>query len=203
MKSTSRYLLTFIAATIAGVFLHELGHAVAGWIEGIAMVPTPAKEYILRSEVAWNQEIWIAFGGIVGTTLAVLIAIALFLRKPHPASEAILAGALVPLGFYTLRFLIAGRGHDGLEWQEAQAAIGLAPAGHLVDVFFLLLLGAGIIVWGIRMRPRLRHWLLKMPGLAIAGIILLIVLQVVNNLIFNRFFPDTTVDIPEGFEGIR
>ena len=129
-----------------------------------------------------------------------LAAIVYFVRNPRPKTEAILAGTLAPLGFYALRFIITGRGHDGLEWQEAQAALGMAPLGHVIDIFFLCMLIAGILAWGIRMRPSLRHWFLKVPGLAIAGIILLVVLQVVNNLIFNRFFPDTTVDVPEGFD---
>ena len=51
MKPNTRYLLFFAAATIVGVYLHELGHAVAGWIQSIAVLPTPAKEYILRSQV--------------------------------------------------------------------------------------------------------------------------------------------------------
>ncbi len=199
MKS-SRYFLIFMVATILGVYVHELGHAIAGWIQGIAVVPTPAKEYVLRPEIAWNQGIWIALGGIVGTIAAVLAGVLLLVWRPRPATEAILAGSLLPLGFYTLRFLIAGRGHDGLEWQEAQAALRLAPAGHTVDIFFLCLLCLGLLAWAIRMRPPLRQWFLKLPCLAFSGIILLAVLQVANNLVFNRFFPDTTVEIPEGFD---
>jgi hypothetical protein len=200
MRPNARYLLTFFVATILGVYLHELGHAIAGWMQGIAVVPTPAKEYILRPEVAWNEEIWIALGGVVGTTAAVLAGIWLFLRRPTPATEAILAGTMAPLGFYAFRYLIAGRGHDGLEWQGAQAALGLAPAGHALDIFFLCLLCLGLGIWAIRMRPRLRQWFIKLPGLAIGGIVLLVALQVANNLVFNRFFPDTTVDAPEGFD---
>ncbi len=199
MKS-SRYLLTFMVATVLGVYLHELGHAVAGWIQGIAVVPTPAKEYTLRPEIAWNQEVWIALGGIIGTAVAVLAGIGIFVRRSRPTTEAILAGTLIPLAFYTLRFLITGRGHDGLEWQEAQTALRLAPAGHALDIFFLCLLCLGLLVWAIRRRPLVRQWLLELPGLAIAGIILLIVLQVANNLVFNRFFLDTTVEVPEGLD---
>ena len=36
---------------IAGVYLHEVGQAVAGWVNGVAVVPTPAKEYILQSQL--------------------------------------------------------------------------------------------------------------------------------------------------------
>jgi len=98
MKAHVRYALVFIGATLAGVYLHEIGHAVAGWIQGIAVVPTPAKEYILRSQVSWNQEIWISLGGPVGTTLAVVAAGLYFWRERRREAEDVLLGALIPPG---------------------------------------------------------------------------------------------------------
>jgi hypothetical protein len=201
MKASVRYALVFTGTTIVGVYLHEIGHAVAGWILGIAVVPTPAKEYILRSQVYWNQEIWICLGGIVGTTLAIVGATLYFLWERRPVADAVLLGALAPPCFYTIRFLLVGRGHDGLEWQAAQTALGLAPSGHGIDVFFLCLWLAGIIVWGSRLRFPLRYSRLKLVGLAIAGVILLIVLQVGNNSLFDRFFPATrVVNTPSGLD---
>jgi len=193
MKASVRYAVVFTGSTIAGVYLHEFGHAVAGWMQGIAVVPTPAKEYILRSQVYWNQEIWIALGGIVGTTLAIVGATIYFLRNRRPVAEAVLLGALVPPCLYTIRFLLAGRGHDGTEWQAAQSALGLAPTGHGIDVFFLCLSLAGIILWCSRLRFPLRYSLLRFPCVFIAGVILLVGLQVGNNRLFDRHFPDTQV----------
>ncbi|HMD87409.1 MAG TPA: hypothetical protein VKO18_22195 [Terriglobia bacterium] len=201
MKTYVRYALVFIGATLAGVYLHEIGHAVAGWIQGIAVVPTPAKEYILRSQVSWNQEIWISLGGPVGTTLAVVGAALYSWRRRRPEAEAALLGALVPPGVYTIRFLVAGRGHDGVEWQAAQTALGLAPAGHATDVFFLCLWLAGIILWGSRWLFPLRYSLLRFAGLAIAGVILLVALQVGNNRLFDRYLSDAiVVNTPSGLD---
>ena len=59
-------MLLFSATVIAGAYLHEIGHAVAGWVNGVAIVPTPAKEYILQSHLDWSKEIWIALGGVTG-----------------------------------------------------------------------------------------------------------------------------------------
>ena len=200
MKLNIRYLLIFFAAMVAGVYLHEVGHAVAGWVNGIAMVPTPAKEYVLQFQLAWNKEIWIALGGVLGTTLAVLAAGLYFWGKPCLDREAILAGALLPLAFYTLRFLLVGRGHDATEWQAAQAALGLTPAGHGIDVFFLCLLVAGFLVWGIRLHPRLAA-LLRLVALGIAGIVLLALLQAGNNAVFDRMFPVVkVVNVPSGLD---
>jgi hypothetical protein len=201
MKANLRYALVFIGATLGGFYLHEIGHAVAGWIQGIAVVPTPAKEYILQSQVPWSQEVWIALGGPVGTTLAVTAAALYFLRERRPEAEAVLLGALVGPCFYTIRFLLAGRGHDGLEWKAAQAALGLAPNGHALDVFFLCLWIAGIALWGSRLRFPLRHSLLKFVGLVLAGGVLLVALQVGNNALFDRHFPRTkVVNTPSGLD---
>ena len=68
-KSRIRFLLIFAAACVVATYLHEIGHAVFGWAQGIAVFPTPGKEYVLRSEVEWRQEIWIALGGVLATIL--------------------------------------------------------------------------------------------------------------------------------------
>jgi hypothetical protein len=130
----------------------------------------------------------------------VLIAALYFWRKPGSDSEAILIGALVPVGAYSLRFLVVGRGHDSTEWQAAQTALGLAPAGHAIDVFFLCLLIAGLVIWGFLLRPRL--WsLLRLVALAVAGIVLLIMLEVANNAVFDSVFPAVKVlNVPAGLD---
>jgi hypothetical protein len=200
VKPIIRYTLIFSGAFIGGVYLHEVGHAVAGWVNGVAVVPTPAKEYVLQYQLPWSKEIWIALGGVIGTTVAVLAAGLYFWRKPCFDREAVLAGALLPPGFYSLRLLFVGRGHGGTEWQAAQAALGLPPAGHAIDAFFLCLLIAGLIVWGIRLRPTLSP-LLRLVTLAIVGIILLVALQVGNNAVFDRMFPSVRViNVPAGLD---
>ena len=200
MKLSIRYMLLFSATVIAGAYLHEIGHAVAGWVNGVAIVPTPAKEYILQSHLDWSKEIWIALGGVIGTTVAALAAALYSWRKLCSDREAILAGAFLPVGVYTLRFLLVGRGHDSTEWQAAQAALGLPPAGHAIDLFFLFLLIAGLVVWGVRRRPRLSSFI-RLVTLAIFGIILLIVLQAGNNAVFDHMFPVVkVVNAPAGLD---
>jgi hypothetical protein len=104
---------------------------------------------------------------------------------------------------YTFRFLLVGRGHDATEWQAAQAALGLPPAGHAIDLFFLCLLISGLVVWSIRLRPRLSA-LLRLVILAMVGIILLIVLQAGNNAVFDRMFPVVkVVNLPARLDARR
>jgi hypothetical protein len=200
MRPRVRYALLFSAAVIAGVYVHELGHAIAGWINGVAVFPTPAKEYVLQAQLDWNTETWIALGGVIGTTVVALSATLHFWRKPSPASEAILAGAFIPPGLYTIRFILVGRGHGSTEWQATQAALGLSPAGHAIDIFFLCLTIAGFIIWGVRLRPPPRS-ALRIVTLAVAGAILLVALQVGNNAVFDRAFPAVKIiNVPRGLD---
>jgi len=188
------------ATVIAGVYLHEIGHAVAGWLNGVAIVPTPAQEYILQSTLDWSKEIWIALGGVIGTTAAALAGALYFWGQPGSDREAVLVGAFLPVGVYTLRFSLVGRGHDGTEWQAAQTALGLRPAGHAIDLFFLCALIAGLGVWAIRLHPRLLS-VLRLVSMAIIGIILLVVLQAGNNSVFDRVFPVAKViNVPPGLD---
>ena len=200
MKRGITYILTFCGALLAAVYLHELGHAVAGWVQGVAVLPTPAKEYILRPQLEWSKETWIALGGPTGSAVAIFVAGLYFWRKPCLNREAVLLGALLVPGVYTLRFLLTGRGHDGTEWQAAQTALGLRPAGHAIDVFFLLLVIAGLIVWGVRLRPSL--WSpLRLIALAVVGTVLLVELQFANNAVFDRVLHDASVmNVPAGLD---
>lgn len=200
MREKLRFVSIFIATCIGGCYFHEIGHAVLGWGQGILVLPTPAKEYILRAEVDWSQRAWISLGGVAATVLLVLGVILWYSLSRGSAADAVLAGVLVVPFAYTLRFSLAGRGHDGLEWQGAQSALGTNPAGHLVDVLFLCILLAGVFVWGFRRRRSMRPTLLiKAVGLAVAGLLLLIFVQVTNNAVFDRFFQKTAiVNVPSG-----
>jgi hypothetical protein len=199
--NTSKYVMIFAATAVVSAYLHELGHAIAGWLQAIAVIPSPAKEYILRPCVYWNQETWIALGGVVGTVLTALLATAYYLRVRHPRAEAVLFGALVPTWIYSLRYLVTGRGHDGTEWQAAQAALRLAPAGHTIDAMLLCLSVAGLIAWASRLRLPFRYKLFRPLAAIIGGTTLLLALQVANNQVFDRFFPHTQiVDLPAGLD---
>jgi hypothetical protein len=178
----------FVGAVVASIFLHELGHCSVAWLHGYPAIPTPAKEYILRplSEAAQYQ---VALGGIFGSVLALFVAGFCRYRYLTPTFSAIFAGAMLPPGFYTLRFILAGPGHDATEFQEAQAALGLPYAGHSADWFFLGLFVAAAAFWFLLTRPRLTpRQLGRLFAGAFAGLLVLILLQSVNNIIFDRLF---------------
>jgi hypothetical protein len=180
--------LVFAAAMVASVFIHELGHCTVPWLHGYPAIPTPAKEYILKPlpEGVQNQ---MALGGIVGSVIALLAASLWLHLRPSAISSSMLAGAMTAPGFYTFRFVLAGRGHDGTEFQEAQAALGLSYAGHGVDWLFVSLFVAAAVFWFWRRRARPTPRLVV--GLvvgAIAAFVMLALLQSINNRVFDPLF---------------
>ena len=177
--------LVFIAAIAVSLFVHELGHCSVAWLHGYSAVPTLAKEYILKP-VPPALQLQIALGGILGSASA-LIGGGLWLGlRPSRVNSAVLAGALTLPAFYTLRFFLAGRGHDATEFQEAQAALSLSYNGHALDWIFLtlLLLTSAYWLWRERGRWSLRLILRVAIG-AVIGLLFLVLLQWFNNLVFD------------------
>ncbi|HWB26861.1 MAG TPA: hypothetical protein VG738_15365 [Chitinophagaceae bacterium] len=176
----------YFLAVLAAVFVHELGHCVVAWINGIKAIPTPAKEYI-TSDVTPKLDQYIALGGVAGTIAAWLAATVLFVRKPSKTNAAIFAGTLASPGLYTFLFLLKGRGHDATEFQDAQAAAGFSYSGHSLDWLFLAILIAGIILWSVKTKPSLKVIPALVAG-AVATIIFIAGLQSINNAIFDPLF---------------
>lgn len=196
MGQRVKFVLLFQSASICSIYVHELGHATAGWAQGIPVFPSLAKEYVLRTTIEWREQIWIALGGPAATAIVVFLAILWASRNRKQASCA--AGVLVVPAVYVIRTLFVGRSHDGLECQEAQSAIGLNPNGHALDVLFVFLFFAGCAVLAMRDELQLR-WrsLAKWFLLGLVGVATLILIQVGNNAVFDRHFPKTqTLNIP-------
>jgi hypothetical protein len=173
---------------VASIFIHEIGHCAVAWFLGCPAIPTPAKEYILRplSPASQNQ---VALGGIIGTVAVLVGALFWMLRQPTPTRSALLAGAMMAPGFYTLRFFLAGRGHDATEFQEAQAAMGWNYSGHALDWMFLGLFVMAAALWFWRTRPCLTCRLAGRLFIgAVAALVVLVLLQSVNNAVFDPFF---------------
>jgi len=186
VKNETKVWSVYFITILVSVYIHEIGHCIPAWINGFVAIPTPAKEYIL-GDIPDNVQRYVSLGGIIGTVLFSFSVIVLFLKKTFKYSSAILAGAIVTPGIYTLRFFIAGRGHDLTEFQEAQAVIGLEYSGHSLDWFFLILFVFGTVIWIIKSKPGF-----KTIGRLLIGFVLTFVfvigLQVINNAIFDPIF---------------
>jgi hypothetical protein len=181
-KTWGVYFLTLLFAN----FFHELGHCIPAWTHGYSAIPTPAKEYLLSSIPA-DLIKYISLGGIISSALFSVLSIIYFVKSSYRYSSALLAGALAMPSIYTLRFILSGRGHDATEFQEAQLALGFSYSGHFVDWLFLSLLMLGIATWIIRSKPSTKILGRLLVG-AIISIVFIVLLQKINNLIFDPLF---------------
>jgi len=182
LKNWAIYFLTILLS----VYVHELGHCVYAWSRGYKAIPTPAKSY-LTGDFPGHLNEYFSLGGITGSLLFVFAAFLFYYFRNYKFSSAILAGAIVAPGMYTIRFVLKGRGHDATEFQEAQAALGLNYGGHALDWLFLLLFLLGAIMWIIKSKPGFK----VLPRLFIGTVltfIFFIALQDLNNLIFDPLF---------------
>ncbi len=182
-KNELKAWLVYFVTLLAASFIHEVGHCIPAWIHGLIAVPTLAKEY-MPSNIPIGIHQGISFGGIFGTIMfTIIVLISGFFMKAH-FNWAILAGALATPGFYTLRFITLGRGHDANEFQEVQSFLGFSYSGHLLDWIFLCLFILGIFVWIYKCRPGYNK-----TGRIVIGFILTVIfimgLQIINNLIFD------------------
>jgi hypothetical protein len=176
----------YFAAILISVYIHELGHCIPAWIKGFKAIPTPAKEYIL-GDIPENVQKLVSLCGIIGTILFSLTVLAIYWFKDFKYQSAWLAGSIAVPGVYILRFILSGRGHDGTEFQEAQAALGFRYSGHALDWIFLGLFMSGIAIWIIKSNPSI-----KVAGRLMLGVILTFIfivgLQAGNNAIFDPIF---------------
>lgn len=190
--------LVFAASIGASFFVHEIGHCLVAWANGCPAIPTPMKEYMLV-DLPTEVQNPMALGGIAGTVMVLLGTLVGTLHRPTPVRSAMLAGAITAPGCYTLRFLLAGRGHDATEFQEVQAAMGFAYSGHAVDWLFMGLFVAAAVVWFWRTRASLTLRLaVRLLAGALVAIVLVVLLQSANNAFFDPLFDRPSVAVQRG-----
>lgn len=182
LKSWVIYFVTIILS----VYAHELGHCGYAWLHGYKAIPTPAKSYII-DDIPQNLLQYFSLAGIIGSLFFVFAVFLFYNIKNHTFNSAILAAAIVAPGMYTIRFILKGRGHDATEFQDAQSALGLNYGGHSLDWFFLLLFLTGVIMWITKSKPTFKI-LGKLFIGAILTFIFFILLQDVNNIVFDPLF---------------
>jgi hypothetical protein len=185
-KSELKLWSLFLAVIIIAVFVHELGHCTVAWYNGIKAIPTPAKAYY-PGGVPPDLSNVISLGGVIGTVVASLFAIALFVFSKFNLKSVVLAAALVSPGVYTIMFLLKGRGHDSTEFQEAQAAMGASYSGHSVDWLFIFLLVIGGAIGFMQRKPNQKIIARIIIGVVVS-FVFLVVLQNINNKIFDPLF---------------
>jgi hypothetical protein len=185
-KSEIKIWFVYFVTIIIADFIHELGHCMIAWVNGIPAIPTPAKTYTLENLPVHLTNAF-SLGGIAGTIVFSLVIVLAYLFSSSNFNSAVLAGALANPGMYSFLFFFKGRGHSGSEFQNAQAALGQSYSGHFLDWLLISIFIVGAITWFIKSKPGLKIIPRIIIGIVIS-ILFLSALQDLNNKIFDPLF---------------
>jgi hypothetical protein len=187
LKSWSFYFLS----AITGIWIHETGHCIPAWLNGIAAFPSPANEYILQPvSIDLNQTI--SLGGYIGTIIFIILVLNVFLFTDFRFRSELYAGATAIIGMYVSLIFFNGRGHGGHEFQEAQAAMGFSYNGHGMDVLVVSLFITLIAVWFFTNKPKPAIIWRLLIG-AILTFFFFIFYEHINNLVFDPVFKSRSI----------
>ncbi len=176
----------YFATVVLISYAHEIGHCIPAWAHGYWAIPTPAKEY-MAATVPLELKRYISLGGVLTSVMATLLVLVLYTTRAYRYSSAVLAGAIMIPGIYTLRFMLIGRGHDADEFQEAQSALGFTYSGHSLDWIFLILFVVGVTIWVVQSKPSYSIARRLLLGL-ILSVMFMVGFQKGNNAIFDPVF---------------
>lgn len=177
------WALYFVFVLLA-IFVHELGHSVAAWVMGYKSIPTFAKAYPLET-IPPHAEQYISLGAITGNIIFAAAAVYLFFKSAYKYKAVVLAAAIASPGVYSILFLFKGRGHDGTEFQEAQAAMGFSYYGHSADFLFMFI--AGLVILCYKLKITFKIVVRFLTGVVLT-FIFIVALQIINNRVFDPLF---------------
>ncbi len=191
-----RFLALLALAAVASTLLHELGHCVFYWIQGVPAAMSLTKEFPLRDITAAQY----AVGSVGGPAASLgLLVLATVLFRKYSAREklrdAFSALILANLYYIVLRSLIALLKGEGGELDSIAGLVGLDY--RAVVVVFLVVAVICVRVW-IRAggpRPNARNWA-TFVLLLIGYIFLVVGLETIDRKLFWGKFP--TIEIDDG-----
>lgn len=183
----------YLVAVVLSVFIHEIGHCLVAWLNGLQAIPTFAKEYPI-DPIPTALERYVALGGILGTLSVTVLGIALYLCRATTLNSALFAASLSSPAMYSILFALKGRGHDATEFQDAQSAIGASYSGHFLDWLFLLITLAGLAIWVTINKPTTKAVFRLVLG-AVVTFVFIVALQKVNNAVFDPLFDEKSSEV--------
>jgi hypothetical protein len=176
---------------MTGIWIHEIGHCIPAWLNGIAAFPSPANEYILQP-VSKDLNQSISLCGYVGTATFIILVLIVFLFTDFRFRSELYAGATAIIGMYCTLIFFNGRGHGGHEFQEAQAAMGFSYNGHSMDIAVIVLFITLVAICFFTDKPKPAIIWRLLIG-AILTFFFFIFYEHINNLVFDPVFKSRAI----------
>jgi len=194
MSRALAFALLVFAAAIVSALVHELGHGVFYWLQGVPAGVSLVKEFPLRDITASQYAVG-SLGGPVASL--VLLAVSCHLygraggapRRRSVASAFVLANVL----YFVLRGLIAVLKRRGGELDDIAGLVGL---GHpAVVLAYAVISAAALTYWmrvgRVRATPRAAG---AFVALLAGYVVVMTGLEVVDQALFWHRFPTVQID---------
>ena len=194
IQNLSLFILIFLLAAIISVLIHELGHCIFYWIQGIPASLSLTKEYPLQNITVQNYRIG-SLGGPVTNIIQVFTALILLRRfKEHLILNMVFTSFLLANIFYFLfRSLIAILKKDGGELEDAANLFGLNY--WMLVIIFITVTIIIMYIWIKRdsIKLNLKN-IFRFIGLFITFVVIIIMLETIDKKFFWAKFPKIEID---------
>ncbi|MFC1539036.1 hypothetical protein ACFL6H_06415 [Candidatus Latescibacterota bacterium] len=203
MKYKFHFLMLIVASTILTTFLHEFGHCLFYWLQGIPAGLSLVKEYPLVDITVRQYGIGSA-GGPLANIISIILSFILVLRyKKKTLSWSILSSFILANAFYfIMRSLLAFLHGEGGEIEYAANLIGLNYL-HAVVLFFsitIIILTLWIRKFEIRISIRNGGYFLL---LFIVYFSTIVIAQTIDRSLFWHRFPTIRIGDEQLYNEIR
>jgi hypothetical protein len=183
-----------LVATVVSVLLHETGHCLLYWLQGIPAARSLVKEFPLRDVTVLEYAIG-STGGPLASLALLGTCLWLYRRKANDTrwSMALSAFILANLFYFILRGLISLVKRRGGELGDMASLIGLSY-GSVVLVYAVISIVA-LYAWmklaGIRLSPRAAG---SFVALLIGYLFFIVGLETIDQRLFWGKFPAIQID---------
>lgn len=194
VRSRIKFLLLVIAAGVISTLIHELGHCIFYWFQGIPAAMSLVKEYPLVDITATQYAIGSVGGPLANIALIIISYLVIRKYEKHTRVWNYLSALIIANSFYfVFRGLLALLKRSGGELQDAASLIGLNYL-FIVGLFFIIAITI-LALWINRFSIRIS----ATNGFSfvlffIAYFIVLIIMQVADESLFWHKFPTIQID---------
>jgi hypothetical protein len=192
---TLQFLGRFFAMALVSALLHEFGHCLFYWLQGVPAAMSLVKEYPLRDITDLQYAIGSA-GGPASSIVQVFVG-GMVVQGSHPHSglrKWALAFVLANVCYLIVRSVIVLLSGGGGELTAVASLVGV-PLGFLVAL--LLLISIGALSWVLTTARVHVTWrrVLQLPAFLILYLVFIVGIQSLDRRLFWHRFP--TIEIGE------
>ena len=194
IRNVSLFILIFFLAAVISILIHELGHCLFYWIQGIPAAFSLTKEYPLQDITVQNYRIG-SLGGPVTNFIQIIVVLILIrrYRRNRKMNMVLVSFLLVNIYYFIFRSLIAILKRDGGELEDAANLFGLNYWMFIIAFLTVTVVVLYILIKWDSFRINISN-ILRFIGLFIAFVVIVVMLETVDKKLFWAKYPKIEIE---------